>query len=115
MSIKTLFVSTFLLLVVAANTFPQTVTVSQGFVDDATRSFGEVRALRTLTDAQKSELEAKETLISALKAQTEALKSQVEAEKILNSALTKQNERLAAKTCAKTSFLFGAITIKRCT
>jgi hypothetical protein len=62
-----------LLLLLSTPIFAQ-IQVSQGFIDDATRSFIEVRALRELDTARKSEIEAKNALITSQTSLIEALK-----------------------------------------
>jgi hypothetical protein len=85
----------------------QSVTVSQGFVDDATRAFIELRAEREVNKAIEKELTAKNALIEAQKVLIENQKQQ-------NLFLIEQNAILAKIKCDKISFLFGIIKKTTC-
>ena len=84
----------------------QQVQVSQSFVDDATKSFIEVRALRELEDARKAEIAAKDDQI---RLQTQLIESL----KIQNNLLIQQNTDLSKLKANKFSVFFGLISWKR--
>lgn len=68
------------------------ISVSQGFVDDATKAFIELRAERAVTKAQEAEISAKNDLIRTQSLLIESLKQGIEAR-------DKQVEALAALKC----------------
>ena len=84
----------------------QQVQVSQSFVDDATKSFIEVRALRELEAARKAEIAAKDDQI---RLQTQLIESL----KIQNNLLIQQNTDLSKLKANKFSVFFGLISWKR--
>ena len=106
MSMKSIFSITFLVCVLTVNIFPQQVTVSQSFVDDATKSFIEVRALRELEAARKSEIAAKDDQI---RLQTQLIESL----KIQNNLLLQQNTDLSKLKANTFSLFFGLVKFKR--
>jgi hypothetical protein len=83
------------------------VSVTQGFVDDATKAFIELRAERGVNKALENELKAKNQLIEAQNALIESQKQQ-------NIFLAEQNKALAAIKCDTTSFFWGIIKKKTC-
>lgn len=99
----------------------QTVTVPQEFLTSATKSFREVRTLRTLVDAQKAENAALQKALDAKIAETAAKDNLIQ---VLNerdrlridaiSSLTEQNKALAKLKCEKTILLFGLIKKVSC-
>ena len=89
------------------------VTVDQGFIDSANKSFIEVKASREVIKAQESEIQARKETEAALNAVIAAQKAQIDSLLILNSTLKQQNADLAKLKCSKVSFLF-VLTVKRC-
>lgn len=83
------------------------VTVSQSFLDDATKAFIELRAERSVNQALENELKAKNALI-------EAQKDLIESQKRQNVFLAEQNAALARLRCDQVSFLFGLIKKRSC-
>jgi hypothetical protein len=83
------------------------VSVSQSFVDDATKAFIELRAEREVNKAYEREMQAKNLLI-------ESQKNLIESQKQQNIFLAEQNKALAAIRCDTTSFFFGLIKKKQC-
>jgi hypothetical protein len=102
----------------------QTVTVPQEYLTSSVKAFQEVRTLRELVDAQRTEnaawqkaLDAKTAEATAkdnlIQVQNERYKMQLD----LTNSLTEQNKALAAIKCdeSKVSFLFIVkISKKRC-
>ena len=84
----------------------QQVQVSQSFVDDATKSFIEVRALRELEAARKAEIAAKDDQI---RLQTQLIESL----KIQNNLLLQQNTDLSKLKANTFSLFFGLVKFKR--
>jgi hypothetical protein len=83
------------------------VSVSQSFVDDATKAFIELRAEREVNKAYEREMQAKNLLI-------ESQKNLIESQKQQNIFLAEQNKALAAIRCDTTSFFFGLIKKNQC-
>lgn len=88
MSINVLIVTILLLF----STTSAQISVSQGFVDDATKAFIELRAEREVNKALERELLAKNQLI-------EAQKSLIESQKLQNAFFADQVKSLAAIKC----------------
>jgi hypothetical protein len=83
------------------------VSVSQSFVDDATKAFIELRAEREVNKAYEREMQAKNSLIESQKALIETQKQQ-------NIFLAEQNQALARIKCDKVSFFWGIIKKTTC-
>lgn len=96
-----------LTLILAISAHSQTVQVSQGFVDDATKAFIELRAERAVTKAQEAEISSKTELIKAQSLLIESLKTGIEARDA-------QIKALAALRCDTTFYFFGIIKKKNC-
>ena len=99
----------------------QTVTVPQEFLTSATKSFREVRTLRTLVDAQKAENAALQKALDAKTAETLAKDNLIQVQNERDrlridaiSSLTEQNKALAKLKCEKTILLFGLIKKVSC-
>ena len=114
-----------LILGAAIYTNAQTVSVPQEYLDSSDKAFREVKALRDLTEAQKTENAALQKALDAKTAEATAKDNliQVQNERYkmqldLTNSLTEQNKALAAIKCdeSKVSFLFGIVKIgkKRC-
>jgi hypothetical protein len=100
---KTLILTLFILSATVQGQIP----VSQSFIDDATRTFIELRAERNVSKALENELTAKNALI-------EAQKTLIESQKQQNIFLIEQNEALAKIKCDKVSIFFGIIKKTTC-
>lgn len=95
-------------------TLGQTVQVSQGFLDDATKSFRETRALREALIASEKVSDA---LLIASTAKDEALKAKDEVIKAKDEKLAIQEQTIETYRkikCDKTSFFWGLIKNTRC-
>ena len=106
LEMKKAIITIILLLFCAAYISAQKVEVSQSFVDDATKSFIEVRALRDLEDARKAEITAKDEQIRLQQQLIDALKIQ-------NNVLLQQNQDLSKLKANKVRFFWGIISITR--
>ena len=82
----------------------QKVEVDQGFIDDATKAFKEVVALRSAVEAQKLEIEARKSL-DAINAQI------IEKQTARFNDAEKEIALLKKKAQRKVSILFGLIKI----
>jgi hypothetical protein len=98
---------TLILTLILATVSTAQVSVSQSFVDDATKAFIELRAEREVNKAYEREMQAKNLLIESQKALIESQKQQ-------NIFLAEQNQALAKIKCDKVSFLFGLIKKTTC-
>lgn len=98
----------------ALTSLGQTVQVTQGFVDDANKSFQETRSLRTALDASEAASKAKDESLKAkdetIAAKNDLLKIKDDKIELLNGTI----EDYRKIKCDKTSFLFGLIKNTRC-
>ena len=96
-----------LTLLLSISAFGQTVELPQKFVDRANQAFVEVKALRELDEARKSEISAKNDLITTQKALIDSLKASIESRDAQILALSKIK-------CDKTKFFWGIISKTTC-
>ena len=83
------------------------ISVSQGFVDDATKAFIELRAERAVSKAQEAEIQAKSDLIKTQSLLIESMKQSIESRDAQIAALAKIK-------CDKTKFFWGIISKQTC-
>lgn len=94
--------------VLALNVVGQSqVTVSQGFVDDASKAFKEVVVLRAAVDAQKR-------LIADLDLLIAAQERSAGAKDLVIRSQTEEISLLRQLKCEQTSYFFGLIKKKKC-
>lgn len=83
------------------------VTVSQGFVDDASKAFKEVVVLRAAVDAQKR-------LIADLDVLVAAQDRSAAAKDLVIKSQTEEISLLRQLKCEQTSYFFGLVKKKKC-
>jgi hypothetical protein len=96
-----------LTILLAISAHAQTVQVTQGFVDDATKAFIELRAERSVNAAQERELTAKNELIKTQNLLIDSLKLGIETRDA-------QIKAISALKCDTTSLFWGIIKKKTC-